>query len=212
MLRHVARALIGAVYVQQGIEVVRHPEGPARTAQPYVARLAGSTPVPDDPVLVVRAGGVAMVAGGVGLATNTAPRLVASLLTIVTAVMTFVRHPVRHLGVSGLRGPEGARLLADLGLLGGVVLAALDTEGRPGVTWRARHGSQRAVTSARRSARRAARDVRRQSRLVKLEARAARQDLSRRVTDTAGSIGGTIGQSINQTAAGVLPTGRGAAR
>jgi uncharacterized membrane protein YphA (DoxX/SURF4 family) len=175
MLRNLARALIGAVYVQQGIEILRHPHDPADAAKPAVARLAASTPLPDDPVVVVRASGIAMAAGGLGLATNTAPRLSAALLSVVTALLTFARHPVGTLRLSTLRGPEGTRLLTDLGMLGAVILAALDTEGRPGLTYRAQKGSERAARGARRRARSARRSARREARIVKLELREARR-------------------------------------
>jgi uncharacterized membrane protein YphA (DoxX/SURF4 family) len=183
MLRHLARILLGAAYVQQGIEQLRHPQEPAEAARPYVKRIAGSTPLPDDPTLVVRAGGGALVIGGLGLATNTAPRLAAALLALVAVPFAILRHPID--GLSALRGPQGTRLLTDLGLVGGAVIAALDTEGRPGIAWRARHGSEHASRSARRRVRSVRRTARAEARAARYRARAARHEVRRAAHDVA---------------------------
>lgn len=190
MLRHLARVLLGAAYVQQGIEQLRHPAEPAEAARPYVRRIAGSTPIPDDPALVVRVGGGALVLGGLGLATNTAPRLAAALLALVAVPFALLRHPVT--GLSTLRGPEGTRLLADLGLFGGAVIAALDTEGRPGVAWRARHGSEQASRSAKRRVRSAKRTARHEARAARFRARAARHEVGQAARGARDSVRDTV--------------------
>ena len=48
-------------------------------------------------------------------------------------------------------------------MVGGLIIAAGDTDGKPGVAWRARHG----VTDARREAKRLAHDARREAKLAR---------------------------------------------
>jgi len=201
MLRHLARLLLGAAYVQQGIDQLRHPEGAADAARPYVHRAAAATPLPDDPALVVRAGGAALVAGGLGLATNTAPRVAAALIALVALPVALLRHPVT--GLATLRGPEGTRLLSELGLFGGVLLAVLDTEGRPGLAWRARHGSERAAAGARRRARSARRTARREARAARWRLRAARHEARAAARDAVSSAEGTVRDAAARVAAAV---------
>jgi uncharacterized membrane protein YphA (DoxX/SURF4 family) len=206
MLRHLARLLLGAAYVQQGIEQLRRPEGAAEAARPYVRRAAGVSPLPDDPALVVRTGGAALVAGGLGLATNTAPRLAATLIALVAVPVALLRHPVT--GLATLRGPEGTRLLGELGLFGGVLLAVLDTEGRPGLAWRARHGTERVAAGTRRQARSAQRTARREARAARWRVRAARHEARAAAHEAVRSADGVVRDAAARLAAATPAGGR----
>jgi hypothetical protein len=53
----------------------------------------------------------------------------------------------------------------NVSMLGGVLLAGVDTEGKPGVAWRA----QRAARDVKREARQLAKDARHEARLVKAQ-------------------------------------------
>ena len=66
------------------------------------------------------------------------------------------------------RKSEFDDLLRDLGRFGGTLLAAVDTQGRPGLAWRSRHAAEhlgasahRTTRAARREAKRAAKDAKR---------------------------------------------------
>ena len=135
--------------------------------------LAEPLHLPDDPELLVRANGAAMVAAGSMLGAGRLPRLSAA-------------GPRRLPGADDLRGAPvlaGARpgqarraepdFLKNLGLLGGLLLAAVDTGGKPGLAWRARRAAKdarrtAAPASARPSsvARSRRRSARREARLV----------------------------------------------
>ncbi|HEU5107382.1 MAG TPA: DoxX family protein, partial [Micromonosporaceae bacterium] len=68
--------------------------------------------------------------------------------------------------------------MKNMGLLGGLLLAAADTEGRPGLRWRAAHAAdhtQRSVRRAARTARRTARTARREAKMAALVAGTARR-------------------------------------
>ena len=60
------------------------------------------------------------------------------------------------------RVAQEQHFLKNLGLLGGLILATVDTEGKPGVAWRAR----RAAKDVRRGAKRMAHDAQRETQLA----------------------------------------------
>ena len=61
---------------------------------------------------------------------------------------TYAGHPFWEETGPGQARRSGSHFLKNLGLLGGLLLAAVDTEGKPGLAWRA----QRAAKDARRAA------------------------------------------------------------
>jgi hypothetical protein len=68
------------------------------------------------------------------------------------------------------RAQQKIHFFKNLGLLGGLMLAAVDTEGRPGLAWRAQHASHHVADSSR--------HARKVARLeAKLAARSARRRL-----------------------------------
>ncbi len=58
------------------------------------------------------------------------------------------------------RQQQQVQFMKNLGLLGGLLLAATDTDGRPGLRWRAGHLAQHADQAVRRGARQAKQKVR----------------------------------------------------
>lgn len=118
----------------------------------------------------VRANGAIQVVGGVLLATGRAPRLASAVLAASLVPTTLAGHRFWELE-GDERQAQQLHFLKNVSLLGGLVLAAADTEGRPGLAWRARHlrhdaGAAAAVTSA---------NVKLASKLAKADAKAAQR-------------------------------------
>ena len=65
------------------------------------------------------------------------------------------------------RASERDDLVRDLGRLGGALLAAVDTQGRPGLAWRSKHAAEHIGTSARRTTRAARREAKRAAKEAK---------------------------------------------
>ncbi len=172
MLRHVARALLGAVFIHAGIDQIRRPQSRALAAGPYVSSLAQRTRVPDDPILLVRVNGGLMVAGGLGLVTDTAARPSAVVLAASLIPTTVFGYQFWRAGDPDTRSRQREQFLTSAGLLGGLIFAALDTAGRPGLTWRAREGTKRASRATRRAGRTARRDAAMLRREAKITRRA----------------------------------------
>jgi uncharacterized membrane protein YphA (DoxX/SURF4 family) len=173
VVRRLARPMLAAVFIQGGIDSLRHPGGRAEAAGPVIHALAEPLHLPDDPELLVRVNAAAMVAAGSMLALGRLPRLSSVVLATSLAPTTYAGHAFWQEHDPAKRATQSQHFLKNLGLLGGLLLASVDTAGKPGLSWRA----QRAAKDARRTAslskreakqvaRHAARSARREARLV----------------------------------------------
>jgi uncharacterized membrane protein YphA (DoxX/SURF4 family) len=198
IVRAIARPLLAATFITRGIDALLHPMSRAERAAPLVSRLArfeGAGRLTKDPELLVRGNGAVMVGAGVLLATGTAPRVSALALAAAGLPATYLDHPFWAIEDPEHRRDQRSLFLRDVGLVGGLLLAAVDTEGRPGLVWRGRH----AVTEVERSAHRASkqahrawrparwagRQLRRQARLEAREAMRSAQKAARRTAQRA---------------------------
>src|ERR687885_418524 len=116
IVRRLARPMLAASFVQEGLDAVLHPAKRTERARPLVEAVAGPLNLPKDPELLIRANGAVMA---------------------------------------------GAAALFALGRLGGALLAAVDTQGRPGLAWRGKHAAEHLGTSAKRTTRAARREAKR---------------------------------------------------
>ena len=170
IVRRLARPLLAANFVVEGLDHVRHPGSRVESARPLVSTVSGPLRLPDDPEMLVRANGAAMAAAGSLLAVGRLPRLSAVVLAASLVPATYVDHPFWTEKDPKEKAAQRSRFLTNLGLLGGVLIASVDTEGRPGLAWR----SGRAAKDARRAAALAAKDAGRATRGARREARRAR--------------------------------------
>lgn len=181
LVRRLARPLLGAVFITGGLDALRHPARRAEQAAPVVTALSGYTGIPDDPELAVRANGALMTTAGLMLATGRMPRLAGGLLAASLIPTTYVAHPFWSERDPVARRAAQVQFQKNSALLGGVLLASVDTGGKPGLSWRARQAAsvtrrqaRRAAAATRREARRAAATTRREA---KHAASTARRDL-----------------------------------
>ena len=142
----IARPLLAAVFVVEGLDAVRHPETKAKAAQAVTVPLSRRLPsLPDDPELFVQVNGVVQIGAGALLATGRFRRLAAVALIGSIVPTTYAEHRFWEEDDETTRHQQRTHFLKNLGLLGGLVLAAFDTEGAPSLGWRAR---RRAATVA----------------------------------------------------------------
>lgn len=157
LVRRIARPLLAATFVSEGINGFRDPA--PRVAQAQRAGLS-------DAASLVRAHAAVTTLGGLALATGRFPRLSAAVLAAALAPASAVRHPFWSENDKDVRRNQQLHFTKDLGLLGGLILAAVDLEGREALP-------KRAVKKASRSAERAAH--RAEVAAIKAEHRAARR-------------------------------------
>jgi len=185
--------MLGAMFIRSGFDAVRHPERLADAAKPVTDRVAPvleaiNPSLPTDAKTLVRVTGAAHVLGGLMLATDRAPRAGAALLAGTLVPTTLAGHRFWEYTDPQQRVHQRIQFFKNVSMLGGLVIAALDNEGRPGLAWRASHLAEHAEQSARRAARatargthkatrgtrRAARTTARETRLALLAAKAGR--------------------------------------
>ena len=165
IVRRIARPLLASVFVVGGLDALRHPGPRTAKAAAFADKVAAPLGLPEDPELLVRANGAAMVAGGGLLGLGRFPRLAAVLLSGSIVPTTIAGHAFWNESDPQVRKQQQMQFLKNLGLLGGLLLAAVDTEGKPGLAWRAR----RAAADVRREARQVAKDARREAKLAKAQ-------------------------------------------
>ena len=138
LVRRVARPMLAAMFVVGGLDQFKHPARKVETARPLVEKFAPAVGLPDDAELLVRANGVAMVAAGSLLALGRLPRIASGVLAATIVPTTLAAHAFWNEQDPEVRAKQKVQFLKNLGLLGGLLLAAVDTEGRPGLAYRAK--------------------------------------------------------------------------
>jgi len=153
--------MLAAIFVVQGLAAFRQPAKLADRARPVTDRLeptirALHPSLPTDAETLVRVNGAAQVAGGVLLATGHATTPAALLLAGSLVPTTLAGHAFWDIEDPAQRNLQRVQFLKNVGLFGGLLLAALDKEGRPDLRWRTSHAARRALRTAKRDARIAA--------------------------------------------------------
>ena len=143
LTRRLARPLLAATFISGGIEQLRDPHPETEIAEPVAPPVARALPVnlPEDPEQLVRIDGAMKLVGGLMLATGRLPRIAALVLATNLIPTTLAGHRFWEETDRHSRAAQQQHFLKNLGLLGGLMLAAVDTEGRPSLGWRARRAA-----------------------------------------------------------------------
>lgn len=137
------------MFIGQGIEALRRPEEAAETARPIVDGLRrlpepAAKKVPPDPETVARVTAAVQIGAGLLLASGKFPRLASAALAWAVVPGRLGGH-LFWAEVDPQRKAQQRRdFLTDLSLLGGLMIASVDTEGKPSLGWRGRHAARRA--------------------------------------------------------------------
>jgi uncharacterized membrane protein YphA (DoxX/SURF4 family) len=155
-VRTAARAMLAGVFVVQGAEALTHPDllvARARRVTDRVGPTLGNLhPTLAETRTLVQVN-AAVMAGGAALLLTPLRRAAALAVAATLVPTTLAGHSFWELTDSGERKHHRFQFFANLGLVGGLLLAAVDTEGRPGLRWRTGH----LVSDANRSLHREAR-------------------------------------------------------
>lgn len=162
--RLLARPLLASVFITSGIDVLRNPEPRVKIAEPVASRIAEMTGLPDNTELLVKLNAGVQVGAGLLLASGKSPRLAAAVLVGSLVPTTAAGHRFWEELDEAKRRQQQVHFFKNLGLLGGLLLAVVDTEGAPSLTWRMRRavrGAGRRASAAREHAADVTADVRR---------------------------------------------------
>jgi uncharacterized membrane protein YphA (DoxX/SURF4 family) len=166
--RVIARPMLASMFLVGGFNAVKNPDKVAPRAQPVTDRLApllqkAAPWLPSDPATLARLNGSLQLVAGTALAAGKAPRLSAAALALSLVPTTAAGHRFWEEQDPATRAQQRVHFFKNVSMLGGLIIATGDTEGRPGVVWRTR----RAARDARREARQLARGGRREVKLAK---------------------------------------------
>ena len=145
--RRIARPMLAAVFIQGGIDALKNPESKKRKADKVAPAVADTLGIPGDTVDLVRINAGVMVGAGVMLAMGWMPRLASAALAGTLVPTTLAGHRFWEETDKQAKTQQTLHFLKNVGMLGGLIIAATDTEGRPSLGWRA----HKAATKARKS-------------------------------------------------------------
>jgi len=157
LIRRIARPMLAAVFVAGGVDALRNPAPRVKAAAPLVAKGEQALPnditdnVPTDPDTLVKVNAGVQIGGGLLLAVGKLPRLASLALAGSLVPTTLAGHAFWEESDSETKAAQRIHFLKNVSLAGGLLIAAVDTEGKPSVAWRTRKGAERAqqaVTAA----------------------------------------------------------------
>ncbi|NEW27024.1 DoxX family protein [Nocardia cyriacigeorgica] len=153
LIRRLARPLLASAFVVDGVDTLMHPEPRVKTASAVVQQGHEKLPsdvaqkLPSNPDLLVKATAVTQVAGGAMLALGKAPRLAALALAATVVPATLSQQDFWTESDPERRAAKRTAFLKDVSLLGGLMIASADTEGKPSLGWRGRRAAKGAAAA-----------------------------------------------------------------
>ncbi|NYE94851.1 putative membrane protein YphA (DoxX/SURF4 family) [Psychromicrobium silvestre] len=149
-IRTIARPLLASTFIVAGVERIRNADETAQSLGPVLRPLANALPNADEKLLARAVGGV-QVGAGVLLAIGKLPRFAGLLLTVTSTLNTVAEFSAADTTSGEGRRWQRAQLLKNVSLLGGVLLASVDTAGKPGLAWRAEHLTDSALKAGKKA-------------------------------------------------------------
>ncbi|MGW2586664.1 DoxX family protein [Streptomyces virginiae] len=140
VLRKLARPLLAVPFVTGGLRTLHRPETVAEGARPVIQEVGKRIPaLAGDPLQLVRVAGTIQAAAGLMFATGRAPRLSALTLAATLVPTSLTTHAFWTVEDPQERARQRAHFLTDLSTLGALLIAAVDTHGKPSLVFRSRH-------------------------------------------------------------------------
>ena len=192
LVRRIARPLLASSFIYGGIDTLRHPQSRVPGARPVVEQIAEQADkqlpvrVPRDVEQWVKIDAGIKVGAGLLFALGRLPRLSALVMAGSIVPTTLAGHRFWEHDDPKERFGQTSHFLKNAGLLGGLLLATVDTEGKPSVGWRARRAAgsvaeateknvAKAQKAAARAQKKAAKQAAQARKVAKNQARAAKK-------------------------------------
>jgi uncharacterized membrane protein YphA (DoxX/SURF4 family) len=156
LIRRIARPMLSAVFISRGVDALRSPKPAADAARPTLEGLSKlpdpvGTNVPSNAETVARINAAVQIGGGLLLATGKLPRFASAALALSVVPGSLGGHTFWSESDPARKAEERRAFITDVSLIGGLIIAAVDTEGKPSLGWRGRRAAQKvsgAVTAA----------------------------------------------------------------
>jgi uncharacterized membrane protein YphA (DoxX/SURF4 family) len=140
--------MLSAVFISRGVDALRSPKPAADAARPTLEGLSKlpdpvGTNVPANAEAFARANAAVQIAGGLLLASGRLPRVASAALAVTVIPGSLGGHTFWNESDPQRKADERRAFLTDVSLIGGLIIAAVDTEGRPSLGWRGRRAAHR---------------------------------------------------------------------
>lgn len=151
LVRLVARPMLASMFIVGGINALKNVEPLASRARPVTDRLGPAVeratealPFEVTPAMLIRANAGLHIVAGSMLATGRSPRLASLVLAASMVPTTLGGHRYWEEPDPKTRANQRLHFYKNMSTMGGLLLAAVDTEGRPSLAWRAKHTAHQA--------------------------------------------------------------------
>ena len=145
LVRRIARSLLGSIFLVGGLDAVRNPAPKVAAAQKVGAGDIAQTLGLSNAEQLVRLNGSAQVLGAAALVTNRMPRLAALGLAASIVPTTLAGHRFWEQEDPAVAAVQRLQFAKNLSILGGLLLAVVDTGGRESVGHRAKRRTKELV-------------------------------------------------------------------
>ncbi|HET7074292.1 MAG TPA: DoxX family protein [Mycobacterium sp.] len=148
LIRRIARPLLSAAFVGQGVDSLLNPKSAAEAAAPTVDGLRAlpdplGSSIPTDAQTFAQLNAAVQIGGGLLLATGKAPRIASAALAFTVLPANLGAHMFWSESDPQIKAEKRREFLTDLSLLGGLMIASADTAGKPSLGWRGRRAAER---------------------------------------------------------------------
>lgn len=156
LIRRVARPMLSAVFISRGVEALRSPKPATDATRQTLEGLSKlpdpvGTNVPSNAETVAKVTAAVQIGGGLLLATGRLPRVASAALALSVVPSSLGGHAFWNEVDPQRKTDERRAFITDISLIGGLIIAAVDTEGKPSLGWRGRRAARKvseAVASA----------------------------------------------------------------
>ena len=148
LIRRIARPMLATTFITRGVEALRSPKPAADAARPALEGLSklpdpvgANVPTNAETVAKVTAG--VQIGAGLLLAAGRLPRISSAALAVSVVPGSLGGHAFWNETDPTRKAAERRALFTDVGLIGGLIIASVDTEGRPSLGWRGRRAARK---------------------------------------------------------------------
>jgi uncharacterized membrane protein YphA (DoxX/SURF4 family) len=148
LIRRIARPMLATTFITRGVEALRSPKPAADAARPTLEGLSklpdpvgANVPTNAETVAKVTAG--VQIGAGLLLAAGRLPRISSAALAVSVVPGSLGGHAFWNETDPTRKAAERRALFTDVGLIGGLIIASVDTEGRPSLGWRGRRAARK---------------------------------------------------------------------
>jgi uncharacterized membrane protein YphA (DoxX/SURF4 family) len=148
LIRRIARPLLSAAFIGQGVNALLNPKPAAEAAAPAVDGLRSlpdplGSSIPADAETFAQINAAVQIGGGLLLATGRVPRIASAALAFTVVPGNLGAHMFWTESDPERKAEKRQAFLSDISLLGGLMIASADTAGKPSLGWRGRRAAER---------------------------------------------------------------------